>query len=70
MTADGNRPKNTTKTMARGKLEHFQDKWNPVFRPKMRQREKMLEQFLFPANLKPLQWTKSDVLARRGHQAR
>jgi hypothetical protein len=23
-------------------LEHFQEKWNPVFRPKMRQR-KMLE---------------------------
>jgi hypothetical protein len=28
-------------------LEHFQEKWNPVFRPKMRQR-KMLERFLSP----------------------
>jgi hypothetical protein len=34
-------------------LEHFQEKWNPVFRPKMRQR-KMLERFLFPLKQKPL----------------
>jgi len=28
-------------------LEHFQEKWNPVFRPKMRPR-KNLERFQFP----------------------
>jgi hypothetical protein len=35
------------------RLEHFQEKWNPVFRPKMRQC-KMLERFQFPVNVKPL----------------
>jgi hypothetical protein len=34
-------------------LEHFQEKWNPVFRPKMRQR-KMLERFLLSLKQKPL----------------
>jgi hypothetical protein len=34
-------------------LEHFQEKWNPVFRPKMRQC-KMLERFLSPVYVKPL----------------
>jgi hypothetical protein len=36
-------------------VEHFQEKWNPVFRPKMRQTQKMLERFLFPVSAKPLQ---------------
>jgi hypothetical protein len=32
--------------MRRVLFEHFQEKWNPVFRPKMRQCE-MIERFLF-----------------------
>jgi hypothetical protein len=34
-------------------LEHFQEKWNPVFRPKMRPL-KMLERFSFPLKREPL----------------
>jgi hypothetical protein len=26
-------------------LEHFQEKWNPVFRPKMRQRKNLADRF-------------------------
>jgi predicted amidohydrolase YtcJ len=29
-----------TRTMHHGAFEHFQEKWNPVFRPKMRQHKK------------------------------
>jgi hypothetical protein len=28
-------------------LEHFREKWNPVFRPKMRQKQKCLSGFCF-----------------------
>jgi hypothetical protein len=30
------------KTVVGGRLEHFQEKWNPVFRPEMRQRKNAL----------------------------
>ena len=36
-----------TRTMHHGAFEHFQEKWNPVFRPKMRPHKK-IEQLLFP----------------------
>jgi hypothetical protein len=34
-------------------LEHFQEKWDPVFRPKC-DNARMLERFLFPLYVKPL----------------
>jgi hypothetical protein len=34
-------------------LEHFQEKWNPVFRPKMQPR-KMLERLPSPVFVNPL----------------
>jgi hypothetical protein len=34
--------------------EHFQEKWNPVFRPKNATKAKMLERFQFPVCVKPL----------------
>jgi hypothetical protein len=47
------RPDGTADGLIRVRQEHFQEKWIPVFRPKMRQ-SKNARAVLPPAHVKPL----------------